>query len=52
VHLLIEHITKAIAAAPILSRDDKAVELWLQGVLLYAKLQAMWQAQLWTVYAQ
>jgi hypothetical protein len=46
VNLLIEHVTEAIAAVPILSCDDKAVEPWLQGVLLGAELKAMWQAQL------
>jgi hypothetical protein len=43
-HLLIENITEAIAAAPILSRDDEAVELRLQGVFLRAKLHALRQA--------
>lgn len=44
VNLLIEHITEAIAAVPILSCDDKAMELWLQGVFLGAELKAMRQA--------
>lgn len=44
VNLLIEHITEAIDTAPILSCDDKAVELWVPGMLLCAKLQAMRQA--------
>jgi hypothetical protein len=48
VNLLIEHITEAVAAVSILSRDDKAVELWLQGVLLGAEPKAMRQAQLHT----
>jgi len=45
VYLLIEHVTEAIDTAPILSSDDKAVELWFPGVLLRAKPQAVWQAQ-------
>jgi hypothetical protein len=46
VNLLIEHITEAIAAVSILSCDDKAVELRLQGVLLGTEPKAVWQAQL------